>query len=186
MRNQVVMGALRGLSARLGLGARGSQGGGLRQRRASPRMLPPQLRNQNAELGGDRRHNGVGPLTGENNMARGHGARVRHGRPAVADAGHLHRRQPQQHGDLLARPARARRQRVRHRRERRSATRIASACRTPRTRCARCRRRPTASPSSIVTTWREGSSNWSATPASTTSSATRRRPRPTASSTRSR
>ena len=66
IRNQVVMGALRGLATRLG---------GLREGRKAiiyvseglTAMLPPQLRNFDASLGRLGTPRGIGPLTGENN-----------------------------------------------------------------------------------------------------------------------
>ncbi|MEQ1907910.1 MAG: VWA domain-containing protein [Vicinamibacterales bacterium] len=62
IRNQVVMGALRGISTRLGA-VRDGRKSLIYVSEGLTVMLPPQLRTQNAELGGIR----PGPMTGENN-----------------------------------------------------------------------------------------------------------------------
>ena len=65
LRNQVVIGALRGLFTRLG-SVRESRKAVVFVSEGFTVLLPPQLRSQNAELQGSL-PNGVGPLAGENN-----------------------------------------------------------------------------------------------------------------------
>ena len=117
IRNDVVMTALRGAATRLG---------SLREGRKAiifvseglTAMLPPQMRSMDASMpGGFTNPVGAQPDGRREQPARGHGALLRAVGPLLADARRVHRGQPQQHGDLQPRPARAGRRRVRDRRD---------------------------------------------------------------------
>ena len=119
IRNQVVMGALRGLSTRLG-SLREGRKSIIYVSEGSRRCCRRRCGRQNAELGASGQPRVSASCSARTTRARRPRACFAPGGPLLADARRLHRRQPQQHVDLLARSARAGDQRVRHRRERRA------------------------------------------------------------------
>ena len=114
IRNDVVMGALRGLSVRLG---------SLSERRKSiifvsegfTAMLPPQMRRADASMPIDPFTRGI-PSGAGGHAARGNGGVLLAGRRVLAPARRVRVRQSQQHRHLLTGSTRAGRLRVRHRR----------------------------------------------------------------------
>ena len=151
------MTALRGLSVRLG-SIRDGRKSILYVSEGLQAMLPPQLRSADASQGKVGNPQAFNPLAGENDPREQTAQAFSPGGPVLAAEGRLHRRDAQQHRDLHGRSARARDQRVRHRRERRAAAGSGDAARPRPTRCARSPRKPTAAPSSAATIWPRGSS----------------------------
>ena len=109
------MTALRGLSTRLGVAARGAQVDHLRQRRASPRCCRRRCAARTRRMPENPIRRAAGGAAAEQ-PARGDGRVLRAVGPVHRGCATSYRGQPQQRRDLFARSARARGVRVRHRR----------------------------------------------------------------------